>query len=60
MKNLIFPHPLVPGDRVALAAPASPVSPDALDTAVRSLRSIGLDPGGDAGVPRKSRLPVRH
>lgn len=44
MKNLIFPHPLVPGDRVALAAPASPVSPDALDTAVRSLRSIGLDP----------------
>ena len=44
MKNLIFPPPLIPGDRAALAAPASPVSPDALDIAVRSLKAIGLDP----------------
>ena len=44
MKNLIFPPPLIPGDRAALAAPASPVSPDALNIAVRSLKAIGLDP----------------
>lgn len=44
MRPIIYPHPLVPGDRVALTAPASPVSPDTLDIAVHSLRSIGLDP----------------
>lgn len=44
MKKLTFPHPLFAGDRVALSAPASPVSTDTLNTAVRSLRSIGLDP----------------
>ena len=60
MKNLIFPHPLVPGDRVALAAPASPVSPDTLDTAVRSLRVIGLDPVVMPGCRESSKNSKSH
>ena len=55
MRNLIFPHPLFPGDRVALAAPASAVSPDTLNTAVRSLRSVGLDPVVMPGCRKSSR-----
>lgn len=39
-----FPPPLSSGDKVALTAPASPVSPEALSLAVDSLIFLGLEP----------------
>lgn len=40
----IFPEPLLPGDRTALIALSSPLSDDALETAVHSLEFLGLKP----------------
>jgi muramoyltetrapeptide carboxypeptidase len=38
------PEPLKPGDRVALAAPSSPVSPLVLETSIASINFLGLEP----------------
>lgn len=41
---LKYPRPLITGDVVALTAPASPVSSDDLERAIRSLEFLGLKP----------------
>lgn len=48
------PRRLVPGDRVALVAPASPVQPDDLARGADELRSLGFDPVFD------DRVLARH
>ncbi|MDO4486517.1 MAG: LD-carboxypeptidase [Bacillota bacterium] len=42
--GLLWPAPLKPGDKVAVTAPASPVSSDKLRAAVNSLRFLELEP----------------
>lgn len=44
MKNMIWPKPLQPGDKVALTAPSSPVPEENLIAAVESIKFMGLEP----------------
>lgn len=44
MKSLIYPRPLMPGDKVALTAPSSPVPEKNLEAAVKSIEFMGLRP----------------
>jgi muramoyltetrapeptide carboxypeptidase len=41
---MLFPKPLFPGARVALIAPASPIPAERLESAIQSVRDLGLDP----------------
>ena len=41
---MIKPCPLMPGDRVALIAPSSPVTKEKMEISLESIRFIGLDP----------------
>jgi len=42
--NLKYPDKLHPGDKVALTAPSSPVTEKLLDSAIKSIRFLGLEP----------------
>lgn len=42
--SLRYPAPLVPGDKVALTAPSSPVPEENLKAAINSIESLGLVP----------------
>lgn len=44
MKNIIWPKPLQPGDKVALTAPSSPVPEEKLAAAIDSIKFMGLEP----------------
>ncbi|MEP7117700.1 MAG: LD-carboxypeptidase [Acidobacteriota bacterium] len=48
------PRRLLPGDRIALVAPASPVKPEDLEKGADELRTLGFEPVYDA------RVLVRH
>ncbi len=52
---MLKPCALRPGDRVALVAPASPFSRDALDAGVAELRRLGFDPVYDDSVFARRR-----
>lgn len=41
---MFIPHPLFPGARVALIAPAGPITPERLDAAVDTVKKLELDP----------------
>lgn len=43
-QDLAWPEPLKPGDKVAITAPSSPVHHDTLQTAIQSIRFLGLNP----------------
>ena len=44
VQSLVWPKPLCIGDKAAITAPASPVSDEILDTAVKSIKSLELEP----------------
>lgn len=44
IQSLIWPKPLRIGDKVALTAPSSPAPPEILNTAISSIKSLGLIP----------------
>ncbi len=47
---ILKPRRLVPGDRVAIVAPASPFAREAFDAGVTELRALGYDPVFDQSV----------
>lgn len=52
---LLWPPPALPGDTLAVAAPASPVAPDLLQAGVETLRGAGyrVKVGGEVTAPRR-------
>jgi muramoyltetrapeptide carboxypeptidase len=47
---MLKPHPLTPGDRVAIVAPASPFVREELDRGIDELRRLGFEPVYDESV----------